>query len=61
MIFVSYGLHVINHFKLVNRFNNYPYVIETLQKIVDDENLNLSKMIPLNKVYLFFIILILIN
>lgn len=53
MIFVSYGSHVIDHFENVDTFTT-PYTLEPLQQIVDQENLNLRKLLPLNKVIHIF-------
>lgn len=49
MIFVSYGSHVVERFRIANIYT-LPYALEPLRRIVDEENANLRKTYPLNKV-----------
>lgn len=50
MIFVSYGSHVVERFRVSDTYT-LPYALEPLRRIVDEENSNLIKTYPLNKVY----------
>lgn len=53
MMFVSYGSHVIECFGIMDTYT-LPYALEPLRRIVDEENSNLQKAYPLNKVLMNF-------